>query len=165
MIRRLACSIVVVGLLISPALGDISVTLQPAGGWTGLVYADIPLQDAIVGFGLDATSQNPAMTLTSFTPGPLFNPVDSTPDGDGFAGLVLPPGAVYGTHVLLGTLTFGGAPAWGWVDLGYTPTDLTEGFALPGIGGFAPATFAGQIIPEPASLVLLALGGLALRRR
>jgi len=62
---------------------------------------------------------------------------------------------------LLGTLLFGGTPAW--VDLGYTPGDLTEGFATP--GGFAQATFSGWYIPEPAALALLACSALLLRRR
>ncbi|NLG42942.1 MAG: PEP-CTERM sorting domain-containing protein [Phycisphaerae bacterium] len=163
MIRRLVYSVTVLGLVVSPALADIAVTLEPGGGLTGLIYADIPIQDAIVAFGLDAPSQNPAMTLTSFTAGPLFAQPASTPDGDGIAGLVL-SGAVYGEHVLLGTLTYDGDPAGGWVDLGVTPGDLTEGLALPGFG-FAAATFSGAYIPEPAALALLAIGAFALRRR
>jgi hypothetical protein len=161
---RISCCVVLAGLLISPAMAEIAVLLEYGGGWTGLIFADIPLEDAIVGFGLDATIYNPDMTLTGFTPGPLFDAAGSTtPDGDGIAGVVLPPDVVYGPQVLLGTLEFGGEP--GWVDLGYTAGDLTEGFALPGFGEFAPATFAGEYIPEPAALVMLALGVLTLRRR
>lgn len=160
---RLVCCAALLGLLISPAMANIAVTLEAPGGPTGLIYANIPLQDAIVGFGLDAIIQNPAgLAYVGFTPGPLFDAA-ATPDGDGIAGTVFPPTLVYGQHVLLGTLAFAGTGSW--VDLGYTPTDLTEGFALPGVGGFAPATFTGAYIPEPASLVLLALGALALRRR
>jgi hypothetical protein len=98
----------------------------------------------------------------SFTPGPQFSPVASTPDGDGIAGLVFPPTVVYGADLWLGTLLFGGTPAW--VDLGYTPGDLTEGLATP--DGFAAVTFShGWYIPEPAALALLACSALLLRRR
>ncbi|MBP9027347.1 MAG: hypothetical protein KBH81_14530 [Phycisphaerae bacterium] len=160
---RLVCCAALLGLLISPAMADIAVTLEKGPGLTGLVYADIPLEDAIVGFGLDAIIQTPAdLSYVGFVPGPAFDPAGSI-DGDGFAGLVFPPDAVYGEDVLLGTLTFAGTGSW--VDLGATPGDLTEGFALPGVGTFANATFSGAYIPEPAALVLLALGALALRRR
>ena len=160
---RLVCCAALLGLLISPAMADISVTLVHGPGLTGLVYADIPLEDSIVGFGLDAIIQTPAdLSYVGFVPAEPFDPVVS-PDGDGFAGLLFPPTVVYGEDVLLGTLTFAGTGSW--VDLGVTPGDLTEGFALAGVGGFAAATFTGAYIPEPAALVLLALGALALRRR
>ena len=160
---RLVCCAALLGLLISPAMADISVTLVHGPGLTGLVYADIPLEDSIVGFGLDAIIQTPAdLSYVGFVPAEPFDPVVS-PDGDGFAGLLFPPDVVHGEDVLLGTLTFAGTGSW--VDLGVTPGDLTEGFALAGVGGFAAATFTGAYIPEPAALVLLALGALALRRR
>ncbi|HPC22492.1 MAG TPA: hypothetical protein PK920_08420 [Phycisphaerae bacterium] len=160
---RLVCCAALLGLLISPAMADISVTLVHGPGLTGLVYADIPLEDSIVGFGLDAIIQTPAdLSYVGFVPAEPFDPVVS-PDGDGFAGLLFPPDVVHGEDVLLGTLTFAGTGSW--VDLGVTPGDLTEGFALASVGGFAAATFTGAYIPEPAALVLLALGALALRRR
>ncbi|HOO17932.1 MAG TPA: hypothetical protein PLU99_12595, partial [Phycisphaerae bacterium] len=112
---------------------------------------------------LDAIIQTPAdLSYVGFVPAEPFDPVVS-PDGDGFAGLLFPPDVVHGEDVLLGTLTFAGTGSW--VDLGVTPGDLTEGFALASVGGFAAATFTGAYIPEPAALVLLALGALALRRR
>jgi hypothetical protein len=78
---------------------------------------------------------------------------------------VFPPGVVYGTHVLLGTMHFTGSE-FSYVTPGYIVMDPDEGFALPGVGEFAPATFTGwPILPEPSSLVLLALLILALRRR
>ena len=160
---RLVCCAALLGLLISPAMADIAVTLEKGPGLTGLVYADIPLEDSIVGFGLDAIIQTPAdLSYVGFVPAEPFDPVVS-PDGDGFAGLLFPPDVVHGEDVLLGTLTFAGTGSW--VDLGATPGDLTEGFALASVGGFAAATFTGAYIPEPAALVLLALGALALRRR
>ena len=160
---RLVCCAALLGLLISPAMADIAVTLEKGAGLTGLVYADIPLEDSIVGFGLDAIIQTPAdLSYVGFVPAEPFDPVVS-PDGDGFAGLLFPPDVVHGEDVLLGTLTFAGTGSW--VDLGVTPGDLTEGFALASVGGFAAATFTGAYIPEPAALVLLALGALALRRR
>ena len=160
---RLVCCAALLGLLISPAMADITVTLEKGPGLTGLIYAEIPLQDAIVGFGLDAIIDDPAgLSYVGFVPGPAFDPVGS-PDGDGIAGMVFPSDVVYGDGVLLGTLTFTGTGSW--VDLGVTAGDLTEGFALPFPGAFATATFTGAYIPEPAALVLLALGALALRRR
>jgi hypothetical protein len=142
-------------------MAAITVNLQPSGQ----VLADIPLADAIVGFGFDQIIVTPeGLTYLGFTAGPLFSPVASTPDGDGIAGLVLPPTTVYGTNVLLGTLHY----TWttgSWVGLGITPGDLTEGFALPGVGQFAEVTFNGPFIPEPATMLLLALGGLIVVRR
>jgi hypothetical protein len=159
---RLALCAALVGLLISPAMAAITVNLQSSGQ----VLADIPLQDAIVGFGFDELIATPGgLTYLGFTPGPLFTPVPSTPDGDGIAGIVFPPAVVYGTGVLLGTLHYSIHPG-SWVDLGATAGDETEGFALPGVGEFADVQYNGAyIVPEPAALVLLALGALALRRR
>jgi hypothetical protein len=160
---RLALCAALVGLLISPAMATITVTLTPAGSY-GVVTADIPLGDAIVGFGFDAEIVTPAaLTLVGFEVGPLFGAAVSF-DGDDIAGVVFPPAVVYGPDVLLGTLQFSGPGSY--VGLGATPGDLSEGFALPGVGAYADVEWPAEVwIPEPAALALLALGALALRRR
>ena len=82
--------------------------------------------------------------------------------GDGTAGLVCPPDVAYGSNVLLGTLHYTGPCSW--VFLSHAPGDLTEGFALPGVGQFADVQYF-VTPPKPATGLLLALGGLALRFR
>jgi hypothetical protein len=158
---RFVCCAALAGLLISPAMAAITVSLQPSAH----VLADIPLADAIVGFGFDVIICCPDLTFVGFAPGPLFTPV-SSPDGDGIAGLVFPPTVVYGPSVLLGTLSFSGScGSYCFIGLEDTPGDLTEGFALPGVGQFAEVTYWGLWCPEPTALGMLALGALALRRR
>jgi hypothetical protein len=167
------CTALLVGLLASPALAGIVVSFDPptqpwgAGGNASVnIVADIPEADAILGWGLDlGLSGNPASVVGSPTIGPLFDPAFA-PDGDELAALVPPPGAVFGTGVLLATLSLHTPTPdpYGitYLDASYTLGDLTEGFITE--NGFADVSFVqGSITPEPASLALLGL--LVLMRR
>jgi len=174
------CTVLLIGLLVSPALATIVVSFNPASqfvdigaGFTTVdIVADIPETDAIIGWGLDlgltGTSVGFDPVLYPPTIGPLFTPAFA-PDGDGLVGLVPPPGTVFGTGIVLATvlLTLDDLGTT-YLDASYTPgdwPDLTEGFMTE--FGFADVQFVQgsvTVTPEPASLVLLALVGL-LRRR
>ena len=134
-----------------------------------LVVADIP--DPVVGFGLDLSFDPGLLSLTGLTIGPTFNQVPS-PDGDDFAGLAF-PAAVSGPGTVLADLQFTALGSLGTtqIKLGFTPGDLTEGFALE-TGEFAELVALAatvNVVPEPATLGLIALGaglsGLGRRRR
>ena len=177
-LKALCCGALLLGLLASPALaGVIEVTISPAfqsvdisaGTATIDILATIPEDVAIEGFGMDLNlggDLNVSYTALDVVIGPLFDQAFA-PDGDGLAGLVQPPNVVWGTDILLATVT---------LQLNFVGTttllpgdsnaagDLTEGFIN---GGFVPVNYTAgaiQVTPEPASLVLLALG-LVLRRR
>ena len=142
---RAVCCAALLGLLVSPALADIMITATPLNqiievGQTATVdiYASIPEAEAIT--------------------------------GDGIGGLVFPPATVWGDNVMLGTLSYmGDAVGVANIAMGDDyPADLTEGFALEPVGEFATVQYGAfqiTVVPEPAALVLLALGGLVLRRR
>jgi hypothetical protein len=166
-----------VGLLAAPAIADVVAGFDPpvktvllgSGPFTIDIVADMSLP--IVGWGLDLTVVTPSVADRTATPpviGPDWNAAFA-PDLDGLAGLRFPNG--FTGHTVLATVEF--TPlALGSTDLllSVTPGDLTEGFAIqpPPPGLFDVYTFnLGQIVvtPEPSALVLLALAGLALRRR
>jgi hypothetical protein len=141
------------------------------------IVADIPVEEPIVGWGLDLAIDVPTVASVLGTPvvdaawdGAPFNP-----DGDGLAGLVAtPPGLGLTGLRLLATVTIQGdlEGITGLTLSDNNPDDLAEGFAIqpPPAGVFADVVYnPGQIevIPEPATLTMLALCGLALvgRRR
>lgn len=165
------------GLAVVPATAGIVVSVSPAfqsvdisaGTATIDIVANIPEADAVAGWGLDLTLVGTSVSI--LTPsgvaiGPLFDSVYA-PDGDELAGLAF-PNVVFGPNVLLATVTLS-LDAIGITDLLLSddyPADATEGFAK--LVGFADVTYVpGQIevTPEPATLALLLISGLALIRR
>lgn len=175
---KVLCCAALLGLLASPGLADILVSVDPAyqevniaaGTATVDLLADIPEADAIIAFGMDLDVLGGSVSFADFTPGPLFNAPAGTPDGDGIAGFITPfDDPVWGGGVVLGTATLS-LDALGLSGLtpGATVGDLTEGFALVAPGEFATAVYTGgeiNVVPEPAALALLALSALVLRRR
>jgi len=166
------CTALLIGLLVSPALAGIVVSFNPptqpwgaGNNATVDIVANIPEAEAIIGWGLDLTlSGNPASLTGPPVIGPLFDAAFA-PDGDGLAGLVPPPGTVFGAQVVLASLALHTANPYGttYLDASYTPGDLFEGLMTE--NGFAQVTFVqGVIKPEPASLALFGVL-LLLRRR
>jgi hypothetical protein len=166
--------------LVASASAAIDVSFVPAsteittlGGTAAVdIYADIPEAEAIVGWGLDVLIDNTGIAdMTGVAIGPLFDAALQNPDGDGLAGLVPMAGNVWGTDILLATVTFTGYSAGTTgTGLGDTIGDNTEGFAIdPDLGGgFATAVYGTgsiTVIPEPMTLSLLGLALLAIRRR
>lgn len=175
---RKCCAVCAVLALAFTASADIVVNFNPQVSTIGVgdvvtvqVVADIPANEAVVGWGWDINIVTPGIVnlVSKTVADPPWNEVPDN-DNDGLAALLPPPGTGLFGNVLLATLQFQGiALGSTQITLSTTPGDLTEGFAIdPALGGgFAPATFvAGTInVPEPASLMLLAVAGLLLRRR
>jgi len=145
---------------------DKTVNLNNEPTFTMDIVADIP--DPVVGWGLDLTIDNPTIVSQVGSPaaGPLWSSAYA-PDGDELAALAFPD-SVSGTDILLATITFS-ANTQGETDLhlSITQGDSSEGFPLDPTG-FAEVTFEYAhitVTPEPATLSLLALSGLAVVRR
>ena len=166
-VKAVCCTTLLIALLASPALADVMVNfvpdyvdgLTPGQDVAVDIFADIP--DAIVGWQLDLdtggyASYDPMLTMIGLE----WTPVSD--DGDALGGLAFPaPVGGDGVHLATITLTYLGGN--GLVDV--TADDFGEGFALYPTG-FADWSSTGvYLVPEPASLMLLALVGLALRRR
>jgi hypothetical protein len=173
---KVICMALVLSGLAMSASADIAVTLDPVLTVIDLnnpmppyyvdIIADIPTADAIVGWGLDLNVALPAVaswTLSSI--GPDWTGVPS-PDLDNLAGLAF-PNPISGISVLATVEFTGLTPGVTGIMPGVTPGDQTEGFVKLG-GAFVPAGFTGatvEVIPEPATLTLLALAGLVVLRR
>lgn len=141
------------------------------------LLADIPEDDAIIGWGLDLVYDNTQMSWDSLIIGNWTPPFPGTTD-DGFGGF-LPFGVtdpIWGDDILLATLDFHCLDVgFSTLDLAVTPGDLTEGFMTDqfdqnGIAIFAEWTSTPANItqtPEPATLFLMGTGlaGLVAARR
>lgn len=154
------------------AAADVIVSFSPLTDTTtvgGSVAYEIraDLTNPILGWGLDLSLSNPAVaSVTGVAVGGSWTAASG--DGDGLGGLAFPSG-ISGANILLATVTLEG-DAIGSTDLllSVTPGDQTEGFALDPIGFDGNVTLGSgelNVVPEPASLMLIGLGALALRRR
>lgn len=171
---KLGAALLALGALtVATASAEVIVSFDPTpavttpGGVTTVdIVADMP--DKILGWGLDLTLSNGLASVTGITIGPLWAASPGN-DGDGLAGLHFPPPGVDGTGVLLATIELTAGASTGSVDLTLSVTsgDQSEGFALDPAGFDTYTLNAGvlNIVPEPAALTLLLVGGLAALRR
>lgn len=175
--KKFLGGILVAGVLAgSAAAATVDVYLVPQHSVINLgdtVWVDImaDISDPVLGWGLDLDAASPAIAnkTGNLSIGPSWNPATAA-DGDDLAGVVpFPPIGIAGDGILLASVEFIG------LSLGVTdlilgddyPADLTEGFALDP-SGFASVTYTNgsiTVIPEPAALSLLMLGGLFAARR
>lgn len=179
--QRIGCAIAIALCLASaPAFATISVSFSPAaqsvpiagGTATVDIVADIPANDAIIGWGLDlgliGTSVSIANVAINTT---LFDAVPAA-DGDDLAAIVPFDQSALDGIVTLATITFS-LDALGMTQLALADdhlADATEGFVLdpsaPDI--YADVLYAAgsiEVVPEPATLALLALGAIASLKR
>jgi hypothetical protein len=132
-----------------------------AAGASFQVEIRADLGEPVLGFGLDLAFDSALLALEGAPEiAAPWLPVFA-PDGDGLAAVAFDAG-ILGDDVLLAVLRFTAlAPGSSGLLLSVTPGDLAEGFALDPSGFAAePAFTAGmvQVVPEPASALLLAAG-------
>jgi hypothetical protein len=162
-------------LSLTPSVGEVPVN----GTFNVTVSGNI--EQKILGFGFDLLFDDSALQLKSVKIGSSFLPLPAR-DGDNLAGMTSSR-EVSGNNVTFATATFAAKTAGvAAISLGVTLGDYTEGF--PESGGLrysqftipqtqvkvlAESTGGGgeppPIVPEPATMLLLALGGWVLRKR
>lgn len=142
------------------------------------LLANIPEEDAILGWGLDLVYDNTQLSWDSLIIGPDWTPPLAGTTDDGFGGFLpfaFPPAEpVWGNDILLATLDFH------CLDIGFSTLDLavsddTEGFMTNQVDQNGEAIFADWTstpanisqTPEPATLFLMGTGlaGLVAARR
>jgi hypothetical protein len=184
MIRSTKTSMIIAlatAALALPVQAEISVSFSPqdslvllsAGQTTVDIVADIPPEDAIVGWGIDLDLSGLSASLNSVAINDAQFDAVFAPDGDGLAALVAPADSPLSGQVILATLTFD-LNEEGITTLSLSDDnangDLSEGFALdpPPVGAFAAVSYVDgsiEVIPEPGTLLLLGAGaGMLLRR-
>lgn len=163
MVATLAC------INVMPAQAEILLNFNPTDievpvGTTFSVdlLAEIPRDDAILGWGLDIGYDSTQMEWKSLTIGSLWNGPTSNFDSDGLVGMSgFPSGHHWGTDILLATFEFHCLDiGFSMLDLDVTQGDFTEGFVLP-TGLFADWDYTHANItqtPEPATLFLVGTG-------
>jgi hypothetical protein len=169
---KIACAVLLAGLLsVSPALGEVTVGFDQTAYYVsqGEVFdVDIvaTFTDDISAWGLDLNIDDAAIAwLDSFVVAdPPFNPVVGSLDGVPLGGIVF--GAVGPGTYTLATLTFEAGMMDGSTGIWLSYDDEDEGFLMTD-NGLDSVVYEGATIyvPEPASLALLTLGGIALIRR
>jgi hypothetical protein len=173
MSRTLKTCTALAALLIATATASatVSVDFVPGSATTtvgGTASYDLvaTISDPVLGWGLDLVIGDPLIgSLVNVSVDPAWTA--GSADGDGLGGVSFPAGL--SGVVTLATITLqGNAIGTTALDLAITAGDLTEGFALDPVGFDADVTLGSgvlNVVPEPASLSLLALAGLLIRRR
>jgi hypothetical protein len=164
--------VLLAGLLsVSPALGEVTVGFDQTAYYVaqGEVFdVDIvaTFTEDISAWGLDLNIDDATIAwLDSFVVAdPPFNPVVSSLDGVLLGGIEF--GAVSPGTYTLATLTFEAGMMDGSTGISLSYNDEDEGFLMTD-DGLDSVVYEGATIyvPEPASLALLTLGGIALIRR
>jgi hypothetical protein len=165
---KVAC-IGLAALLAGPALADVTLQFVPNEvtvnvGETADVDLVACMTEPILGWDVDLTFLDPTIaSLAGVTVAdPPWTPASS--DGDGLGGLAFPD-PVMGDPIALATLTLQGDMV-GDTTFSITTDAPLEGFALDpsGLDEWLSCVGTIHVIPEPASLALLALIGLIRRR-